>query len=506
MINEKRATANQARTYDWSMIGSSPPPRWLRRDSAAVGALLVAALATRLWYFWLPPVVVFDEKYTVAQARNYLAGLPFKNTHPPFSSILMALSMEFLGDNAVGWRLPSALFGTALVGITYLLGRRICGSRIAAGLSASFAICDGLFIVDSRIALWEIFYLTFAACAYLALFTFMQSRSKSVQRQALAWMGFALGLCLASKLLIPAVTFALVMVFVFDALLSESWSSPRTQPLERPQVRVLILNLASALALVGGLSALVYFAVFLPNYWFGWWRGVGDQLAYYHQEFRAQIQLPSDGHPYASRWWSWPLMLRSILYWSGDRFFANPDASVLAIRALGNPVIWWGVVVSVPLAALKAIARRDVAIAFIVVGYTGYLAMWLPISRYQFVYYYMPSLYLGFFALASTVVECARGEPGSWEPVALLAPVISVSVLGVGAPYGLGTAAALAGVYLGLRYHSPRHAGMFVSIVFVATVLALFVYFFPVWTGAPLSPTGFRQRMWLHGPGLANWI
>ena len=198
-------------------------------------------------------------------------------------------------------------------------------------------------------------------------------------------------------------------------------------------------------------------------------------------------------------------MLRSILYWSGNSSFAA-DTPVLAIRALGNPVIWWGVVVSVPLAALKAIARRDVAIAFIVVGYAGYLAMWIPISRYQFVYYYMPALYLGFFALASTVVECARGKPNSWEPVALLAPVISVLVLGVGAPYGWMIAAALAGVYLGLRYRSPRHAGMFVSTVFVTTAVAVFVYFLPLWTGTPLSPTGFQDRMWLHGPGLADWI
>jgi len=201
-------------------------------------------------------------------------------------------------------------------------------------------------------------------------------------------------------------------------------------------------------------------------------------------------------------------MLRSILYWTrGDRFFfANPDTPLGSIRALGNPVIWWGVVLAVPLVALKAVARRDVALAFIVVGYVGYLAMWLPISRYQFVYYYMPSLYLGFFALASTLVECARGEPGGWEPLALLAPVVAVLVLGLGAAYGLGIAGAVAGLYLGLRYHSPRYTGMFVCAVFVTTVLALFVYFFPVWTGASLSVTGLRRRMWLHGPGLANWI
>jgi dolichyl-phosphate-mannose-protein mannosyltransferase len=487
------------------MIGSSSPLRWQRRDSVAIVALLAAALATRLWHFWLPPDLVFDEKFTVTEARHFLSGLSYQNSHPPFSSLMIAMSMKFIGDNALSWRLPNLLFGTALVGITYLLGRRIFESRIAAGLSASFVLCDGLFMVDSRIALWEIFYLTFAACAYLALFTFMQSRAKSIQRRALVWMGLALGLSLSSKLLIPAVTLALVMVFVFWALLGENRASPRAQPLAKSQVSVLIVNFVSALALVGGLVALVYFAVSAPNYWFGRFRGVSDQVARVHQEFHAQKQLVTHTHPYASRWWSWPLMLRSILYWSGNSSFAA-DTSVLAIRALGNPVIWWGVVVSVPLAALKAIARRDIALAFIVVGYVGYLAMWIPISRYQFVYYYMPALYLGFFALASTVAECARGESNSWEQVALLVPVISVLVLGVGALYGLLISAALAGVYLGLRYRSPRHAGMFVSTLFITTVVVLFVYFFPIWTGAPLSPAAFRDRMWLHGPGLANWI
>jgi hypothetical protein len=99
---------------------------------------------------------------------------------------------------------------------------------------SELAICDGLFIVDSRIALWEIFYLTFAACAYLALFTFMQSRSKLIQRRALAWMGLALGLGLASKVLIPAVTFALVssclarcLAKVGRHLAHNRWRGPR---------------------------------------------------------------------------------------------------------------------------------------------------------------------------------------------------------------------------------------------------------------------------------------
>ncbi len=38
--------------------------------------------------------------------------------------------------------------------------------------------------------------------------------------------------------------------------------------------------IAAALALIGGMSALLYMVVSLPFYCFGWWRGLGDQVAH----------------------------------------------------------------------------------------------------------------------------------------------------------------------------------------------------------------------------------
>jgi len=348
------------------------------------------------------------------------------------------------------------------------------------------------------------FYLTFAAAAYLALFCFIQNRNRSVQRRALVWMGLALGLCAASKLLIPAVAFALVLGFVFGSLVVER---PGSGPAERGNewIRV-VRNCASALALVGGVSGLAYFANFLPNYWFGWWRGLGDQLGYYHREFEIQSHFTTSGHPYASPWWSWPLMLRSILYWSGTNFFSDPTLPVGSIRALGNPIIWWGVVGSIPLAACKAVVRRDRSLMFIVLGYAAYLAMWIPIHRYQFIYYYMPSLYLGFFALAANVVETARNQAARWEPSSLLSVVVVALLLGVGVLPGLAITLTLGSIYFVLRAYRPRQAGRFVAALFVLAVVTVFMYFFPIWTGIPVTTVELRRRMWLHGPGLANWI
>jgi dolichyl-phosphate-mannose-protein mannosyltransferase len=485
------------------MSGKSESARWLRTDSIALLLILAAAIITRFWHLAQPASEVFDERYTVSLARDYLRGLPYSTTHPPLSSLLMALSMKLFGDNPLAWRLPNAVFGVALVGVTYLLGRRMYRSRKIAIYAAAFTVCDGLFLVDSRIALWEVFYLTFAAAAYLALFCFMQNHSKRVQRRALAWMGLALGLCAASKLLIPAVAFALVMVFVWGSLVKERIASE--PPGGGLDWHAVIRDCASAFALIGGLSALVYFAFFLPNYWLGWWHGLADQLAYYRHEFEFQRHLARNGHPYASPWWSWPLMLRPIRYWSASNFFMDPQLPVGSIRALGNPIIWWGVVGAVALTIYKAIARRDLSSMFIAGGYAIYLGLWIPITRYQFVYYYMPSLYLGFFALAATVSEVEGNEAARWEPGLLVVVVVAGLVLGWGLLPGLVGGIAFIGTYLILRRRHPLKAGRFVALMFAFAVVAVFAYFFPIWTGVPLSALELKRRMWLRGPGLANW-
>ena len=53
----------------------------------------------------------------------------------------------------------------------------------------------------------------------------------------------------------------------------------------------LINQIVGSVALVGGLSTLVYLAVFLPYYWFGWWRGIRDQFSYFQTVYQHQQSL-----------------------------------------------------------------------------------------------------------------------------------------------------------------------------------------------------------------------
>ena len=176
---------------------------WLRIDTIVLAALVAAAAATRLWHLGLPAEIVFDEVHFVAQARHYIRAEPFLDPHPPLAKLVIAAGILLFGDHPWSWRIGNALLGILLVALTYMLGRRMFASRLAGALAASFVICDGMFLVDSRVAVIDIVYLTLAAWSYLLLFRFAESSDHRDRRRTLAAMGVTLGLCLGSKLLIP---------------------------------------------------------------------------------------------------------------------------------------------------------------------------------------------------------------------------------------------------------------------------------------------------------------
>jgi dolichyl-phosphate-mannose--protein O-mannosyl transferase len=475
-----------------------PAPAWSRADTIVLCALLVAAIGTRCWRLGWPAGPVFDERLTIPEAREVLRGLPFRDYHPPLTGYLMGLSIQLLGDIPAGWRAANAVCGSFLVAVTYLLGRRMFGSRLAGACAAAFVLFDGFFLVESRYALMDIFHVTFGACAYLMLFRFGQQRQSAARRRTVFWMAVALGLDLGSKILIPIITTGLVGSFLIVSILAEhgvtdlnSLRSRRPPGTDR--------QIMATLGLVGGVCALLYVMVFLPNYWHGWWHGAGDYISYLGWSVHYNQAIKSD-RPYASHWWSWPFMLRPLFFWS-DTFLATDTVLVLGF---GNPVIWWGVVVAIVAVAVQVASNRSVPRAFLLSGYAAYMLMWVPISRFTLLYHYMSALYVGTVALGAVVAECWEGKARSWVPAGLLLCVIPALIFG-GGLVGWIAAIALAAGYAVMARRDARQAGRFVALVFMLMVLATFVYCFPIWTGGVLPLAALRDRIWFYAPVLKKW-
>ncbi len=482
---------------------SLPPLPWIRTDTIIVGVLVLAAIATRFWKIGNPPEIVFDEVHFVGQARHYLHSETFLDPHPPVAKLVIALGIWLFGDHSWSWRVGNATLGTILVGVTYLLGRRMFKDRLAATLAAGFVLLDGFFLVDSRIACIDIVYLTFAAISYVLLFRFMQTDGLLAKRRLLIFLGIALGICLGSKLYIPVIACVLAAGFVAYNV----WQMPPEEALPDGSgavpARYRELHVLGAVTTLATVTAIFYLSTFLVHYLLGWWGGISDLFDYYKQIVWYENSVSTATHPYSSKWWSWPMMLRPVAYW---QHFPK-DGKVATVWGGGNPLIWWGALTGMTFTAIYTIEKPTVTRVFMLSGYLAYTLMWVWIGRTLFLYHYMPAVYLGFLALAAVLAECWYGGEELWfEHLAILATIAPALVLGLGTGLGLGVLVLLLGVWGASLVRWPEYSGKFVTATFVLGVVILFIYFFPVWTAMPIERSGYYARMWLQGSGIRNWI
>jgi len=467
---------------------------WTRLDVIILSGLVISAAITRFWHLDQPTTTFFDEITYVGGAHAYLRGEQFFDSHPPFAKYLIALSIWLFGDNPWSWRFPNASIGTALIGITYLLGRRVFISRLAATLAASFVLLDGVFLVDSRAAVLDIVYVSLAALSYLLLFSCLQSANARAKRFTLVFIGVTLGLCFGAKLYVPGITCLLVTGFLIYVLIFHTGLFVTKVNPSRCRL------IAGALLLLGSVSALTYLVLYLPYYLLGWWSGFGALVEYYREVawFEGVLRYSVDVR--ASPWWSWPLMLHPFAY----RLHEVGNGKVASIWFGANPVLCWEALAGLLLISARLLRRAQLMSAFLVIGYLAYLLMLVPVGRALYVYMYMPSLYLGYVALASLVADCWNERATTSEQAVLMLGLVPSFLLGLGIVVGtvcfLGLFAGFATV---LRYY--KSAGKVVFVSFLLSVLVAFVYFSPVWAGVPVTRAGWQARMWLRGPGICDW-
>ena len=103
------------------------------------------------------------------------------------------------GSNAFAWRLSGVIFGSALVGLVYLLVATMFSRRRIAVLAAAFVALDPMSYVMSRISMNDIFVATFIVAAYLVFWQVWSGRWARSAWWALPLVGVLIGLAAASK-------------------------------------------------------------------------------------------------------------------------------------------------------------------------------------------------------------------------------------------------------------------------------------------------------------------
>jgi Gpi18-like mannosyltransferase len=146
------------------------------------------------------------------------------------------------------------------------------------------------------------------------------------------------------------------------------------------------------------------------------------------------------GHAASSPWWSWPLDLKPVWFYSHSFDLLR----VATTYNGGNPVLFWASVPAIGAALLLAWRRRSWALLLLVVAFGFQFVPWARIERATFQYHYLTAVLFAFVAIAYVLDEVLRDR---WLRDYGIAFLVAVAVTGL-LIYPLNSALAMPDWYI----------------------------------------------------------
>ncbi len=514
---------------------------------------------------------IFDEVYFPVDAAKDLRqpAESYFDPEPPLAKLLMTPPIATMGFTTWSWRISTAIFGSLLVGVIYLVALRLRRDRWFATAAAVFISLDGLALVESRTGVIDIIAIFLVALFYYAFLLHWQARTRRQWRATLYVMALVGALAFAAKLT------ALAPLVVAAALIAARGLAPWLAALvpwlrrlsgPRRHEGVMWRAAAGRFALAHyTLAAVIAGAIFCASFsryltiphtdvyrFTACTQGtagltgttdtllvpvtrvgavtvpnpaqavgnivdiMGAGLQYHEQECHS--------HPYASRWYTWPVIVHPVLFYYEQTATGAPDnPTVSSITDMGNPALWW---LAIP--ALLACCWR--------------LSRGPPMWRLILAVLGLASLsvmIVTFHAAQRPDAVTVRVSPGPVFAAALLGVVVFCALVAVSAVvsrrfvpafivlgyitswmlwvignerrvlffyHALGmllfAALALAYALAGLRNAVVTVAGRRLSLAPIAwagalAVVAGFIFFYPIWTALPMPYSDHQMRLWV---------
>lgn len=418
--------------------------------------------------------------------------------HPPLGKLTIGLGIEMFSMSSFGWRFTSALAGIGVAVFTALMAQLLFAKPVWTFGAGLLIAVDGLNVVHSRIALLDIHLAFWVALGFLLLLC----DRRWIDRRT----GAALEATESSPIRVPSPFFRpwrLAAGAAFGAAVAVKWSGAMAIPAavaltyfwETTRRRVGGLSYRGAIRRTLGLETLGVFIAFalvpLVAYtltWIPWfvhyepnladWLNQHVDMIDYHYDLRptaldSKTDTLTPTHGYYSEVWTWIPMLRPVSYFVED---LGPD--IRQILAIGNPVLFWGTVWTIPYCAWAWWRKRDWLPGLIVVAFAGLYLPWFLVARPQFFFYALPLT--PFMALAA--VYALRDLAAAFLVIrdrdtgeVALDPDTGEPAISRRKPY------------------LPLVWGYF------AAAVGLFLWMWPILTAGRISDTMWKARVWFRG-------
>jgi dolichyl-phosphate-mannose--protein O-mannosyl transferase len=517
--------------------------------------LLILSLALRFWGLGRFNALVFDEVYYAKFAHNYLSQIPFFDGHPPLSKYLIAFGMGLGRQMHFGQNVQNGLAGGLFAPWTYRWLNALTGSFIPlviaaiayqlscrpslAFIAGLFAALDGLFLVESRYALNNVYLILFGLLGLWTLLLALDNPRAWPRNGWLLLSGISFGASFSIKwngLWFLLGAYGLwITAQVFQWLnfgprfkgnpgqfrapgKTEETSAPnpppvgtlaereRNQEFSHPSNRLARLKKWQVFLYLGLVPVITYIVEWIPHlhlnakagFWPDFWE-LQVQILQYHEQVGNGPKI----HPYCSNWFSWLFMGRPVAYFYkitglGDPLPTGttplstmPNKVIYDVHAMGNPFLWWFSSLAI-LLVLILLAKKVVQF----------------ITRLNV----LGKLFTS--SASSSTVQLSSDRAFSTHEQWLMM-FVAVNYLANLLPWMRVTRCTFIYHYMGASVfsliaiawlvdrwiHSSRSLLRQIGFAIIAIIISSFIFWLPIYLGLPLSPESFKLRMWFP-----SWI
>jgi len=408
---------------------------------------------------------VFDEVFYPNYGLMYLQGEDFYYAHPPLANYLYAFAiwlyslLPFVGIESIqdielsslqpiSYRWINALVGSLLCLVIYGISCQLTKNRFFALIASSLVVLDGSLIVDSRIALANTFLLFFG---FSGLYFFLRFCLFNHSLRSLVFSGLLIAMAVSIKW--SGLGFALLALLIVLFINKNAQTSTKH------------INLNNALLYTFIIIA-TYVVIFLPDIFLNSNYGFFEK----HQQMLGfhQTMVTADEHPYCSKWYTWPIMMRPVGYFFESTAINQGGIvnSFKDIHLFPNPFIYLLSTLSIALMIIQTFLdlfkkdnkdhQKQLLQIFISLGYLANFLPWAFVERCLFLYHYQAASIFSFLAFA-------------W--------------------------------YLSKLIDSKKLHYQAIFIMAISTMVVSFLYWLPIQMGFEIPDAEFYRRMWFR-----SWI
>lgn len=407
----------------------------------------------------------FDEVYFPRTSYEILNKLPiYEYTHPPLGKLIISIPVHFLGLTPFAYRLCGNIAGILMILVIYLIAKQLFKRDRYALFSALIMALDGMHFVQTRIGTVDSLLLLFCLTSFYFFLRFLKIPAEEnwkKKRLPLLLSGTFWGMAIATKWTSAFIGAGMGIIYLAKMIKSK-----------RFDIKLILWSIVSFVII----PLTIYVASYIPIM-----MNPNAKLYYEHEDKNGEkiceyVQITDvksfikyqqamyhyhstlkASHPYTSKWYEWPIMKRPLWFYI-SRFDNN---TIGTIACMGNPAIWWlSMITAIYTLTYTIITRnKEGAILIVMIAITWFT--YALIGRIMFIYHYFITLPFMMLTIPFAVSKLAE-----WKPkIDYIMPVLTLIFLGT------------------------------------------FIYFYPIYSGKPVSIEYVKKTEWLNSweyDGLAH--